>query len=182
MTIYELLKNSSPSMARHFKESEEGTKKNTEDITKLETRVSTIETGGGSGSSSVYTPFGKMLTGQDGFRVKTKLINNQSYTAYHMYIAMSSETNDKFHYTPSFTPHCQKYIDTTSDNVYTFVEVAVPIMDFENEVYLSPDKLGIAITRQYDEDGNLGDIDLLVTKKLYDSLVSGSTTMYEVLL
>lgn len=181
MTIYELLKNSSPSMARHFKESEEETKKNTEDITKLETRVSTLETGG-TGTPNVYTPFGKMLTSQDGFQVKTKQINNQSYTAYYMYIAMSSETNDKFHYTPLFSPHCQKYVDTTSDNVYTFVEIAVPIMDFENEVYLSPDKLGIAITRQYDEDGNLGDVDLLVTKKLYDSLISGSTTMYEVLL
>ena len=55
-------------------------------------------------------------------------------------------------------------------------------MDFEDEVYLNHDKLGIAITRQYNEEGKLSDIDILVTKKLYDSLASGSTTMYEVCL
>ena len=49
MTIYDLLKNSSPSMAIHFRESEENTKKNTEDITKLNTRVTNLENGGGSG-------------------------------------------------------------------------------------------------------------------------------------
>ena len=79
MTIYELLKNSSPSMAKHFKESEEGTKKNTEDITKLETRVSTLETGGSGGSSTVYEPFITTLKRQDTFELKHKQINNTNF-------------------------------------------------------------------------------------------------------
>lgn len=180
MTIYELLKNSSPSMARHFKESEEVTKKNTEDITKLETRVTTLETGGSGGSSTptIYEPFTKLLTGQDGFQLKNKLINGSSYTAYYMYIPISSATNEKFPFTASFAPHCAKYVEQEGVRVY----IEVPIMDFEDEVYENPDKLGIAITRGYNSNGELGDIDLLVTKKLWDSLVSESTDMYEVYL
>lgn len=177
MTIYELLKNSSPSMAKHFKESEEVTKKNTEDITKLETRVSTLETGG-TETPTGYEPFTKSLTGQDGFILKNKDINGTKYTAYYMYLSMSSMTNVEFPFTASFAPHCAKYNEVDDTRVYT----EVPVMDFEDEVYKNPDKLGIAITRQYNSDGNLGDIDLLVTEKLWNSLVSGSTTMYKVYL
>ena len=179
MTIYDLLKNSSPSMAKHFKESEEGTKKNTEDIHNLETRVTTLENGSVSGgSSTVYKPFTKALAIQDDFELKHKDINGQSYTAYYIYVSMDSVTNEKFHFTPSFTPHCVKYVEEADTKVY----IEVPIMDFEDDIYMNPDKLGVAITRQYNSDGNLGYIDLLVTKKLWDSLVSGSTTMYEVYL
>lgn len=179
MTIYDLLKNSSPSMAKHFKESDEGYKKNTEDISRLETRVSTLENGGGSGgSSTVYEPFTTMLTVQGDFELKHKQINNTTYDAYYMYKNMGSSSNESFIYTPLFSPHCSKYLEVDGTKVY----IAVPIMDFEDEVYLNPDKLGIAITRKYDEMGKLSDIDFLVTKKLYDSLTSGSTTMYEVCL
>ena len=181
MTIYELLKNSSPSMAKHFRESEENTKKNTEDITKLETRVSTLEnesSGGSGGLSTVYEPFTTMLTVQGDFELKHKQINNVTYDAYYMYKNVSSSTNESFIYTPLFSPHCSKYLEEGGTKVY----IAVPIMDFEDEVYLNHDKLGIAITRQYNEEGKLSDIDILVTKKLYDSLASGSTTMYEVCL
>lgn len=178
MTIYDLLKNSSPSMAKHFMDSENGTKKNTEDISRLETRVSTLENGGGSGgSSTVYEPFTKTLTEQARFELKNKNIGGKSYTAYYMYISMSSYPNEKIHFTPSFTPHCTKYVEEGDTRVY----IEVPIMDFEDEVYLNPDKLGVAITRQYDSDGNLSDIDLLVTKKLYNS-VREPTNMYKVLL
>lgn len=178
MTIYELLKNSSPSMAKHFRESEDSTKKNTEDITKLNTRVTTLENGSSGGSSTVYEPFTKMLTVQGDFELKNKIINGQNYTAYYMYVSMSSVTNNKFHFTPSFSPHCAKYVEEADTRVY----IEVPVMDFEDEVYLNPDKLGIAITRQYDSEENLSDFDLLVTKKLWDSLVSGTSTMYEVYL
>lgn len=178
MTIYDLLKNSSPSMARHFRESEENTKKNTEDITKLNTRVTTLETGSSGGSSTVYEPFTKLLAVQGDFELKHKIINEQNYNAYYMYVSMSSVTNNNFYFTPSFTPHCAKYVEAGDTGVY----IEVPVMDFEDEVYLNPDKLGIAITRQYDADGKLGDFDLLVTKKLWDSLTSGSSTMYEVYL
>lgn len=279
MTIYDLLKNSSPSMARHFKESDEGMKD-------LKSRVTALEGGSGSSGeknnvliikkegvtgdmirngetvtfttdyfndgdtisitddvekhimkdidiivlysssdyqkvflkikadfsaltanfinvedvkndgiliknntitrvlnestdeSGMYEPFTKVLTGQDGFELKNKIINNQTCTAYYMYISMDTTSNEKFPFTASFTPHCAKYVEQEGIKVY----IDVPIMDFENEVYLNPDKLGIAITRQYNSEGKLGDIDLLVTKKLWDSLVSGSETMYEVYL
>lgn len=178
MTIYDLLKNSSPSMSKHFKESEDVTKKNTEDIAKLETRVSTLENGGGSGgSSTVYEPFITTLKRQDTFELKHKQINNTTYDAYYMYKHKPSSTNESFIYTPLFSPHCSKFLKEGGTKVY----IAVPIMDFEDEVYLNPDKLGIAITRQYNEEGKLSDIDFLVTKKLYDSLISGST-IYEVYL
>lgn len=176
MTIYDLLKNSSPSMAKHFMDSEEGTKKNTEDITKLNIRVTTLENGSSGGSSTVYEPFTTMLTVQGDFELKHKQINNVTYDAYYMYKKINSSSNESFIYTQLFSPHCSKYLEEGGTKVY----IAVPIMDFEDEVYLNPDKLGIAITRQYDEMGKLSDIDILVTKKLYDSLASGSTTMYEV--
>ena len=177
MTIYELLKNSSPSMAKHFKESEESTKKNTEDITNLNTRVTTLENESSGSSSNVYEPFITMLTAQDDFELKHKQINNVTYDAYYMYKHIRPSINGSFIYAPLFSPHCSKYILVDGTKVYS----AVPIMD-EDGIYLSPDKLGISIGRQYDIEGNLSDIDILVTKKLYDSLISGSTTMYEIYL
>ena len=177
MTIYDLLKNSSPSMARHFKESEESTKKNTEDITKLNTRLTTLENGSSSGSLTIYEPFTTMLTVQGDFELKHKQINNVAYDAYYMYKHIRPSSDGSFIYTPLFSPHCSKYILVDGTKVY----IAVPIMD-EDRIYLSPDELGISIGRQYDIEGNLSDIDILVTKKLYDSLASGSTTRYEIYL
>ena len=110
MTIYELLKNSSPSMAQHFKKTEENTQKNTEDITNLETRVTTLENGSSGGSSNVYEPFITMLTRQDRFELKHKQINNTTYDAYYMYKHKSSSTNESFIYTPLFSPHCSKFL------------------------------------------------------------------------
>ena len=139
MTIYELLKNSSPSMARHFRETDENTKKNTEDITKLTTRVTTLENGSSGGSSTVYEPFITTLKRQDAFELKHKQINNTTYDAYYMYKHKPSSTNESFIYTPLFNPHCSKFLKEGGTKVY----IAVPIMDFEDEIYLNPDKLGI---------------------------------------
>ena len=192
MTIYELLKNSSPSMARHFKESEEETKKNTEDITKLETRVTTLETGGGSGgsgdSSTVYEPFTKLLSVQGDFTKQVRSINNQMYKAYEISMSMSNITNEVFKFDPSFRPHCimqDNVINAETGATLGYSRAEVPIMDSYDEVYTNPDKLGVSITRGYKteaEGGKLYQFKILATEKLFNSLTSGSTKFYEVYL
>lgn len=184
MTIYDLLKNSSPSMAKHFKETEEGAKKNTEDITALKTRVTTLEEGGSGGSGAtptLYEPYTHYLNGQNGFELKNKQINNTSYQAYYLYKSVSTTGDKTYKHIPLFAPHCEQFVNVNDEEVTgseAGVYIPIPIMDFENEVYLNPDKLGIAIKRQYNDDGILGDIDILVTKKLYDSLALGSSNLY----
>ena len=191
MTIYELLKNSSPSMAKHFKKSEEDAKKNAEDITKLETRVTTLEnesSGGSSGSSTVYEPFTKLLSVQGDFTEQVHSINNQMYKAYEISMSMSNITNEVFRFDPSFRPHCimqDNLINVETGAVVGYSRAEVPIMDSYDEVYTNPDKLGVAITRGYKteaEGGKLYQFKILVTEKLFNSLTSGSTKFYEVYL
>lgn len=171
MTIYDLLKNSSPSMAKHFNKCEEETRVNTEEIDKLKTRVSNLENSGGSGSPEVYEPATRPLVLQSDFEVKNRLINNVSCTAYFQYFTIGS-TTPNFTFSPFFTPHCIQYEESGDSKVYT----EIPIMDFEDEVYLNPNKLGIAIKRQFNSEGKLADVYLLVTKKLFDSLANGDNS------
>lgn len=169
MTIYDLLKNSSPSMARHFKESEEGTKKNTEDITALKTRVTTLEDGGSGGS---ITPFEKIIDSSIQFEKQTKIIANISYEAYYVRINVDT-TTDKFTYNPLFCPRCPLFME------YAGVETSyteIPMLDYDNnEIFKNQDYSGFAISRNYNTKGFLQHIDLLITKEVFDSLSQTST-------
>lgn len=169
MTIYELLKNSSPSMARHFKESEEETKKNTEDITKLETRVTTLESDGSGGS---IAPYEKIIDSSITFEKQTRLIDHISYDAYYVRFNIDT-TTDKYTYNPLLTPRCPLFME------YAGVETSytdIPLLDYDNnEIFKNQNYSGFAISRNYNTKGLLQHIDLLITKEMFDSLSQTST-------
>ena len=71
MTIYDLLKNSSPSMAKHFKDTDNG-------IKELETRVTTLEDGSSGKDSShdlIMRYIGTGTTGYEGTVDISKISN-----------------------------------------------------------------------------------------------------------
>lgn len=163
MTIYELLKNSSPSMARHFRESEENTKKNTEDITKLNTRLNNLENGG---SSSSITYYEKIIDSQVPFTRQERQIDNESCVAYYVRLDIDM-TKDKIPYNPTFYPRCPMFLDYSTDVFYT----EIPLLDYDNyEVFKHQNYTGFAISRQYNGEGFLEFIDLVITQETFNSL------------
>ena len=169
MTIYELLKNSSPSMARHFKESEENTKKNTEDITNLNTRVTTLENGSGSGGSVAY--YEKIIDSQVPFTRQERQIDNVSCVAYYVRLNIDT-TKDKILYNPTFCPRCPMFLDYGTEVFYT----EIPLLDYDNyEVFKHPNYTGFTISRQYNGEGFLEYVDLLITQETFNSLSQTSS-------
>ena len=168
MTIYDLLKNSSPSMAQHFKKTEENAKKNTEDITKVETRVSTLEAGSSGGSIAYYE---KIIDSQIPFTRQERQIDNISYVAYYVQLIIDT-TRDKIHYNPTFCPRCPMFLDYGTEVFYT----EIPLLDYDNyEVFKHPNYAGFAISRQYNREGFLEFIDLLITQETFNSLSKTSS-------
>ena len=168
MTIYDLLKNSSPSMAKHFKESEESTKKNTEDITNLETRVTTLEKGSSGGSIAHYE---KILDSQIPFTRQERQIDNISCVAYYVKLIIDT-TKDKIPYDPTFCPRCPMFLDYSTEVFYT----EIPLLDYDNyEVFKHPNYTGFAISRKYNGEGFLEYIDLMITQETFNSLSKTSS-------
>lgn len=169
MTIYDLLKNSSPSMAKHFNESEEGVKKNTEDISKLETRVTTLENGSSGGSGGAIVHYEKILDSNVQFEQVTRVIDNVSHTAYSLHIDIDT-TKDKFPYNPSFHPRCPVFSHYTDSDTTSYTEI--PMLDYDNnEIFKHQNYTGFALSRQYNGEGLLKALDLLITQETYHSII-----------
>ena len=162
MTIYDLLKNSSPSMAEHFKDTDNG-------IKELETRVTTLEDGSSGKDSG--KPFEKIIDSSVQFTEETKTIDHITYSAYHVRFNINTAT-EKYTYNPLLCPRCPLFMDYVAETSYT----EIPMLDYDNyEVFLQHYYYGFAISRNYNSKGLLQHIDLLITKATYESLSRTST-------
>lgn len=171
MTIYELLKNSSPSMAQHFKKTEESTKKNTEDITKLNTRVTTLENESSGGSWGSIAYYEKIIDSQVPFTRQERQIDNILCAAYYVELSIDT-TNDKIPYNPAFCPRCSMFLDYGNEVFYT----EIPLLDYDSyEIFKHPNHTGFAISRKYNGEGFLEVIDLLITQETFNSLSKTSS-------
>lgn len=171
MTIYDLLKNSSPSMAKHFNDCEQGVKTNKEDITSLKTRVTTLEENGGSGGTpTVYEPCCKIIYNQTDFSKATKMINNVSYEAYGQQISLSESSLGTFKHSESFTPHCEQVfsVEGQSQTYHT-----IPVLHSDTDIFLNPDLMAVAIIRNYtnsDNNPTLVSYQIIISKKMFEYL------------
>lgn len=163
--IIHLLKCSSPALAKHFEESENSLKKLNEISVDFEKRLDNLE------GEIVYTPFEKLIESQSEFIEQKRTIEGTDYTAYFQRIQINP-SNKEVVYNPSFCPHFSQYIEDDSEISYT----EVPLMDYDNfDVFKNQDITGFAISRVYNKNNKATDIYLLVTKRVYDSLIQTST-------
>ena len=157
MTIYELLKNSSPSMARHFMDSENG-------IKELKNRVTALEGGsGGSDAVTAYEPLEKIFNGNREFTVRDRVVGNETKKEYLYIEKIDTETGKKHKFNSTFTPHGSIFTNMGVDGFY---HVDVPLMD-DYTILKNADVTAMSIGRGFDKDGNLKEITVTITESIY---------------
>ena len=155
MTIYELLKNSSPSMAKHFMDSENG-------IKELKNRVTALED---PDEPIVYE---KVITGNSQFSVRDRVVGNETKKEYYIIEKIDTEHGKLHRHNPNFTPHACIYTceNNTDGTIKTEYYVEIPIMD-DYDVLRTRDVAGISIGRSYDKNQYLKEIIITVTESIY---------------